>query len=352
MDYNIKPFFDVLTSFLSSLILLILGLETVRNVIAWIGLFPRDHKYSWVVYRSYNDIVIKEVLRYLGISENELNKIRDTNKVIVNNHQNSDDSLKGSCKKLVSLLSRYTYNTDIELTYGKMTPVKTRYYINTMEASKKPNDLEMMSHIMWSLVKSSISNDHGVIDFIITPKIGNPVFGYEFAKIYNMTFMLRKSDIDKSRANFFPRVDSAGSARDNLRVNYEGFQYLLEKLNDIPNYSKPLYGIVMDCNASGASEIYSTMLEFNALIEKANLKIEKLKYAYILFRPDVSSDVDARFSEAGFVLKRYFDLNEHTKCKLNELGRSGKNEISEENVRDFIAYLYEKCFLKTENGIL
>ena len=346
-NFDIDAISQYISKVPTDIIIIILALETLRNVIAWLGIVPKGKKYSWLIYRSYSSLIVEDTLTALGFTNQKQKEILNTITYL-----GDSNVIKGAAKELVLLLSNYTRETTLELTYGKNTPVNTKYYINTMEASQNPLHLDIMCKIMMSLINKD-NSIHKRPDFIITPKIGNPVFGHKFAEMNRMICLLRKGGSDKSRAQFDHTADITTSAVDNLRVNYEGFQYLLNKSNELQVGNKPLYGVIIDCNASGGSEILETIQEFNKLIEQTHLKIERIQYAYILFRPDVHADADKSFHENGYFLKRYFDLDEDTKKLLIDIKtpktnltkrKSKKNAIE---IMDILKELYDKHYIKT-----
>lgn len=313
---------QIITNAVVFVILLIATFDTLGSFLIARGFITRKNKFLWTLFYNNNEEeLIENVLRKLGFSKKEVINTAShlgKRKIIENNED----------ERLISLIYKYIMCFSEKVTYGVETPVPSHYYINTMEASHNKEDLELMCR----LINKLITNDSVFPDFVITPKSGNPIMGKEFAEFHNIVSIFRKSNYDKSKARFIPSASNELA----FNVNYEGslrLNSLIEELKKYDSRDRKIHGIVIDCNASGASEILKTMEEFNSHLSEG---IDPIVEAYILFRPDVASDVDEKFSERGFKLNRYFDLNDDIKTKIHLYKtEKSKAELDIDNKQDW-----------------
>lgn len=293
---------------ITQIILITLALITLRDVIAKIFGIPRNSKIGKWFYTQYDKETLLEIFNVVGIdNESFRNNVR--------NAQNDHKKIERPEERLVYFLSKYTY--DFLTEYGKDTPTKTNFYMNTMEAAHFPNDLDQMTTLIANLIHLKKGDIHQ--DFIVTPKCGNPMLGQNYTTIYNNIFLLSKYESDKSRSKFNIHQDPLIS----LMINFEGFAALKKEAEDNPD--KDFCGYVIDCNLSGGSLILKPMTEFNRMIELLHNKntltnIKPLQKAFILFRADTDitdqGNFDEVFKENGLECFRYFDLDEKNKSLL------------------------------------
>lgn len=318
------------------LIFFVLGINTLRSILAYSG-WLKNTRFANLVHDFISDEqsekLIKNTLEEVGIRDSKHNALKNLNRhnivspVSFNNTQQLEN--------LIVLLSKYTYKTDETIVYGKNTPTKTSYYVNTMDASLNKSDNEVMCNLARQLMVYMYQK-HQRPDFVVVPKMGNPTFVTEFAKQGNILCLLRKADADHSRVKFEKHGNTASSI-----VNLEG-AYHLQQLAE--KSTVPLYGVVLDCNCSGGSSLLRTATEFNKIIREKTLNIIPIDHAYVLFRPDTEIDVNKKFKEKDVELIRYFDLNEDIKKQLFEL----KLELEKNNFE-----VHKKaCEKKIENIII
>jgi len=95
---------------------------------------------------------------------------------------------------------------------GRIRQTELNYYIDLIGHSCNPNIAEAYARLLSSFWVNTIENTESIrtpdIDFIVTPKGGSPILGYEFAKVLDKPFVLHemsdrfKSEEDDMRKRF------------------------------------------------------------------------------------------------------------------------------------------------------
>lgn len=316
---------------INEIILFLLGLDSLRMIIAMLGVMKPTWKYSWLIYGRYDLNIMEAALLELGYNQNVAKEIiNDFSSTAIKLQENSLVKENNACQKLIALLSKYIINFNKPINYGGTSLTTSCYYINTMEAAHNPKDLKELSDIMLYLIISQINT----VDFIIVPKGGNLLFAQELAKNLRTELIVVKDEEDKSTVI----TSDEYYTEDIIRVNFEGS---ISILNKSKNSSKKLSGILVDCNTSGGSQLLSSLKKFNEVIDICNLNISKLNKAFVLFRVDEDKgDIDQKFKDLNCKLYRYFDLDESTKKQIHDAVvdssiKKGENNSSDQNVLDY-----------------
>lgn len=298
-----------------------LGLMTLRGLVANSGVVPRDKKYSWLIYSKYETELVIQALKAAGITEYDKTLVnralidagieREDIKGLISKKKFETDYHGINLENLLEIISKYLICHEGKVEYGYKTPIKTTFYISSVEASHDEEYLEWMCILLNSLILQ-MKEQHSIEylpDFIVTPKGGNTHFGRTYAEKRHIFFVTSKYSLRSSYVKFL-----TGTSEYELKTNYEGSWQLLEYQKGRQKDRK-LHGIVVDCNTATGEQIVDTMVDFNNLIYKSGINVEPLKYAFTLYRSTDNSlcDVDAKFEEKGFRLFRYFDLSEVVK---------------------------------------
>ena len=310
---------------LDILIITWLGLMTLRELIAASNIFPRDKKLSWLIYNKQETELVRQALKEAGITDYDKRLVasvlkeagieREDVRQLILQKQFEKDKREVNEENLVEIISRFILRHEGEIQYGFKTPIRTQYYISSIEASYDPTYLNWMCILLNGLILDA--RDSGQLrripDFIITPKGGNTRLGLAYAEKLQILFITSKYSLRSSYVSFL-----SGDSNYELRTNYEGFWELYERQKSCEGAG--LYGVVVDCNTATGEQIIDTMLDFNKLVKDAKLKIEPLAHAFTLYHSVDNSqcDVDKRFKEKGFALHRYFDLSEADKAYILE----------------------------------
>lgn len=296
---------------INAIILIVLGLDSLRMIIAMLGIVKRETPFfGRIIYGKYDAIVLKETLREMGYGRQQTERIVGKVKNVVREDKYPK---KDAALKLIYLLSQYIDKFDNTISYGLVSDGKqlsySNYYINTMEAVHNNGVLKSLSHIMIQLMKYNKENK---IDFIIVPKGGNPLFAQQISSELGVSLILAKDQNDSAKPQGKRESMELGL------IKYEGLKHMLDKY-----HKGKLNGIVLDCNTSGGTQLSTIINEFNELIKKCDYPIKRIKKCYVLFKlvkVDQKSgrevNIDKRFSDLGVRLYRFFDLDEEDKRQI------------------------------------
>lgn len=288
------------------LILGFLGIMTLRDLIAMSGLFPRNKKYSFLIYNNYDNYIIKETLKSVGIEK------RDIMNTIYEKGLNYGGDI--GIKNLIQIISQYLIKVKGNVQYGNNPVITTKYYIATVEATYSDNKdyLSWMCHLLGDLIINNLKKNNYMNrpDFIITPKGGNTNLGRAYAYSTNALFITSKYRSLKSSYVMF----NPGEPEFELKTNYEGAWELIKKAESLEQ-GKKLFGVVVTCTTATGEQIVETMKSFNSFVKRMNLPIEPVKYAFTLYRAIDNNElnIDVKFEQLNYALYRYFDLSENNK---------------------------------------
>ena len=303
---------DVLTS----IILMLLSLDTIRALIAMLGWVKPECKFAWLFYGRYDRNIVEAALKDMGYSkERRISVIEGLKSTAKKSESLTGVNNSNAAVQLLILLAKYTeVFSKNKIQYGGQTLTNSSYYIDTMEISHSKKDLDLMAAIMLCLIQNNISVKP---DVIFVPKGGNPLFAQAVASILDADLIVVKSNDDKSRIK-----TTDNNSFDLFRINYEGSWNSLYKERELKN-------VVLDCNISGGSQLIDIITDTNKLINNSNgkIKLKPLQIAFVLFCVDKQDNkIDSRFTGINSSLYRYFDLDEETKKMLYELKEKCNNE--------------------------
>ncbi|MEC9038604.1 MAG: hypothetical protein VX787_03600 [Pseudomonadota bacterium] len=169
---------------LDDFILFILSISTVASVLIWTGFMPaRVTRYLAKNRLSETVVVLKE----FGIDVERYKKLNLSrsipNYVDANNVERS----------LARILEACTINKSVYV--GKTDQVEVDHYIDAMSLSTDSSDSVQLARILASFWRKRLEEEDSSIriadfDYVVTPKEGSPILGYEFAKIIGKPLIL------------------------------------------------------------------------------------------------------------------------------------------------------------------
>lgn len=308
------------------LIYIVLGIQTLRSVLAFSG-FLKGSRFGWLVHgREIEELVegsVNSTLAKLGLDGRDLISASEYKKT--RGKLNFDDSTE--IDKLIILLSKYTQEFSEEQWYGNETPTRSKYYISTMDTSLHENSCAEMVSLLENLYLSHVRT-FGRPDFILSSKKGNALFARAFANKLNIPLVLCKGKKDGSTL----KLDKSKIKPVN---NIEGLVHLQELSKES---QKKMSGIFVDCNCSGGSSIREAIKFFNDTIDSNKINnISPLKDLFMLYRADNELNKENFIrgnSNTGLNSFWYFDCNEPVKKELRELGEMLNRKGSKAYSRD------------------
>ncbi len=184
---------DIFNDFLNSLILIILSISTVISVLDQVGLLPKRIK-KFIKMSKSNEIL--ETLEELGI---DVDKHRRSNVSINYPKDYSKESVEEQVK---ASLKKITINKEISI--GRNRVIKLGSYIDLIgyscDSTYACYYARLLSTYWADAVKDSSLVKNPLFDFVVTPKGGSPILGYEFSKLISKPFMLHE-DIERFKDN-------------------------------------------------------------------------------------------------------------------------------------------------------
>jgi orotate phosphoribosyltransferase len=142
-------------------------------------------------------------------------------------------------------LSDITIRKPINIVIGQASSVQTDQYIDLMGVSVNSEKSELFARYLstyWHqlLVKNEVSSDN--FDFVITPKNGSPILGYEFSKLVNKPFGLHTyRDKFKGTSCIHQRFDFIHPPENGAKAlivddSTTGGRMVIEAINDLRKF--------------------------------------------------------------------------------------------------------------------
>lgn len=229
-------------------IIFLLAISTVISVLDWIGLLPEVVS-NWLNRNRLSSFI--KILKELGIDVEKQKRINISHKYTDYFNQNSQkkDNISQSLEKT---LQEITLSLNVEVDIGSSSIVSTNKYINVMGASTSPQKAVELSKYLTSYMKQITELDELSTvdyDFVVTPKEGSPILGYEFSRIVNKPFALHTSrpkfcgsDSEHVKFDFYkaPRKQSVALIVDDSTT---GGRLVCDTIDDL----RKLGYVVTDC---------------------------------------------------------------------------------------------------------
>lgn len=172
---------------INAIIILLLGVSTVIQVCDVCGFLPEWIRKKFRINKSLDTL---EVLKELGINTNMYMR----KNAIVGIPRDYDK--KNIEKNVEKELNKFII--DKKVSVGKIRKTKLDYYIDLIGHTCNEECAQAYARILTSywvdIVESSQIVKKPVIDFVVTPKGGSPILGYEFAKLINKPFVLHEEN--------------------------------------------------------------------------------------------------------------------------------------------------------------
>ena len=173
---------------MDAIILILLSISTLVQVCDMCGFLPEGIRKRFRINKSQDTL---EVLKELGINTNMYKR---KNAIVgIPRDYNKENIAKDIEKKLNELI------IDKNVSVGKTRKTKLNYYIDLIGHSCSEECAQAYARILASYWADTVENTQNVknpvIDFVVTPKGGSPILGYEFAKIMNKPFVLHEESV-------------------------------------------------------------------------------------------------------------------------------------------------------------
>lgn len=202
---------DNITGYLNTFILIVLSISTLFSILDLVGFLPKGVKKHLKMSHASDTL---EVLNELGI---DVDKYKRSNYSLNYPKELSADAVKAEVEQS---LKKFVINKPI--TVGKQRSVEVKTYIDLIGATCNPEHAAFFANMMCSYLAEAVKDNTKItnpnFDYIVTPKAGSPLLGYEFSKLLNKPLILhedrprfRDNDNDVRRVFDCLEVPPAGS---------------------------------------------------------------------------------------------------------------------------------------------
>lgn len=241
---------------INKLILLLLAISTVIQVLNWLGFLPHKIKKFLKLNQAQDTI---EVLEEFGI---DIKRYQRQNALVGIPIDFPEDIEAYTEERLKEL----TLNMNVSV--GKNRGTAKNYYIDlighTCDSMCAKNYAKLLSTYWAKVIEQGLVND-SQFDFVVTPKSGSPILGYEFAQLVRKQFVLHE---DAER--FLSRTDNMKKKFDCGAVIEKGKTALL--VDDSTTRGRMVIDTINDLRKYGF-KINTCLVVFEPQIKDARKKL-------------------------------------------------------------------------------
>lgn len=227
---------DDILNLLNVIALILLALGTVIQLLDSLGFLPPKVRNFFKLNRSRDTI---DVLREFGV-DTELYQKR--NKLVGIPRDYPKEKLEIVIRKKLDKL-KIGFNVSV----GKIRKTELSYYIDLMghscDSTYSKEYARLLSSYWADCIEKLTVVKNPQVDFIVTPKLGSPILGYEFAKLLKLPFVLHEEEerfdceIDDMRKKFdCAQVPKVGGRALIVDDSTTGGRMVLETIEDLRKY--------------------------------------------------------------------------------------------------------------------
>ncbi|MFW6029818.1 MAG: hypothetical protein ACOCRO_06140 [Halanaerobiales bacterium] len=248
---------------------IIIGLSAMSTIIVFaesLGFIPK--KLSFWINKNRNAHIL-ELLKEFGIDYEKYKRA-----IIASDIENEIQTVDELEDKVFKLLDCVKITEKVEI--GQTESKTVDYYINLMGATTDNKIARRCARYLSSYWKRIIRDESKVqnveFDFVITPKLGSPILGYEFSKIMSKKFIL------------YTHTDKFHTSKDNVHKN----------IDVLGNLKKGEKGLIVDDSTTGGRKVR----EIVQILRKNKLEVSD---CLVVFEPTVKN-VNKRMAELNISL--------------------------------------------------
>ncbi len=145
-----------------------------------------------------------EILKEFGIKPEIYTKTNIASKI--------DAEVTGDLRAQVNTTLN-NFKEDIPVNIGKINSKPLKYYIDLIGASTNPKNSELFARYLTTFWRETVTSNTSVknleFDFVVTPKQGSPIIGYEFARKMEKPFII------------YSREEKFSTADDNFKKHFD-----------------------------------------------------------------------------------------------------------------------------------
>ncbi|WP_097003945.1 phosphoribosyltransferase [Lacrimispora amygdalina] len=234
---NITEFLDLL----NQIVLLILGLSTIAGILDYVGFLPKWLRGKLRLNRNDDTL---SLLRELGVNIDQQKRMNQFISFPRDLHQQSLEETTNEA------LKRYTIKKNIAIGHNRFTEVD--YYIDLIGATCDSEIAIYFARLLstyWSITSFN-GNDikNSEFDFVVSPKGGSPILGYEFAKLIGKQFIIHeekerfRNHTDDFRSKFNCKsIPEKGKVALIVDDSTTGGMMVIETIKDLKKFGYNIY---------------------------------------------------------------------------------------------------------------
>lgn len=174
-----------MNTIMNAIILGLLTFSTIIQICDMCGFLPDFIRRKFRINKSLDTL---EVLRELGIN---VNMYKRKNAIVGIPRDYDKENI---AKNIETKLEEIKLDKDVSV--GTVRKTELNYYIDLIGHSCSEECAKEYARTLTSfwadIVESTQKVKNPIIDFVVTPKGGSPILGYEFAKLLNKPFVLHE----------------------------------------------------------------------------------------------------------------------------------------------------------------
>ena len=177
---------ELMDNVVMQLIAVALAISTLLGVLDYVGFLPARLK-NWLKMNRSQDSL--ELLKRLGVDVDRLHRVNQS----VNFPRTlNETSLKQAVRQALDDICRIEH----QVTVGHMRRTTLTHYYDLIGKTCNPERAKDFAGALSTFWATQCQNPDVIrsvdFDFVVTPKSGSPLLGYEFAKLVNKPFVLRE----------------------------------------------------------------------------------------------------------------------------------------------------------------
>lgn len=242
---------------INDIILVLLAISTCVQVCDWLGFIPRKLRDVLKLNRSQDTL---DVLKELGI---DIDRYKNCNSMVGIPIDYSGDIEKDTEKNLKEL------KMDMKVSVGKRRGTELDYYIDLIGHSCDQKYAESYARILstyWAKSVESGKVKNSIVDFVVTPKGGSPILGYELSKLMGKQFVLHEE-----RERFFCEKSDMRQKFDCAKIPSHGAKALI--VDDSTTGGRMVLETIDDLKKFGY-EVTECLVVFEPQSKDARKKLE------------------------------------------------------------------------------
>lgn len=175
----------MIEEYINRAILILLAISTLVQILNWMGFLPSKFRKLLKLNQAEDTI---EVLKDMGIDIDRYKRVNAIVELPVDYPEDIKKETEGKMKEL---------ELGIKVSVGKHRSTKLNYYIDLIGHSCEPKCAELYARLLCTYWSQSIRDGivkSPTVDFIVTPKEGSPILGYEFSKLLEKPLVLHERE--------------------------------------------------------------------------------------------------------------------------------------------------------------